>query len=700
MVRIRNHGYGVWFELQYARVSNTLDTVYDPERDLPLLKEAGISTVSMQLYETYQGTLLYDSKRYPQFRENPDRDYLKETLEAARKLDMNVWVWSAEKGLPTVGPIYQEFKDCLELDQHGNTLATWDHNFLCLCINSRWRQFLIEMYQEVLTNYDGIECIIVSDEVGYSDAVRWGGYCPRCKQLFKDKHGAEPPTVEDWGDRSSLWWSFIRERQMWWKEYVAELAHEAKKAAPEVSRAIIINAFAMSTVLKGVDPWEITQIPDLDIIGSDLFFRVFEQDHPTYHAWVGALFRAFAAQSDKRVFLTSSAYRTASPPDIVLGTLDAAVYADAGVFYYNLRHLCDRKPNLDAVRSVSSISEILAEHAPGAIPVKGAAIILPKYLWETHYYENSSQLMSESVGTYQLLTLAGIPAHILFEDQLSELHEHCIVFVPELFAPPEDVVIALSDYVASGGTLVMSLQTANGPRDDRESALWDIFSVGYNGPTPPIRQLRLGNLAVSDENGEALAVHLPVLDWPIVQHQLFGGFPNVSHQRAWLSPSPQSRTLLTGLDDDGKEYPVLVETSSGKGTTILSAESIGTAFNSYMIKCAGHPSIWMSRAMKLRDFWRSLLVGGCGSALRVMAEAEGNVATYWWTVGGGYAALVINHEYSETRSCRLRFMAVPQNCSVEVHGAKDICQPPGDQALVMEISIEPASAAVVVVKPT
>ena len=700
MTNFGSHSYGVWFELQYARVSDSLDTVYDPERDLSLLKEAGISTVSMQLYETYQGTLLYDSKRYPQFRENPDRDYLKETLEAARNLEMNVWLWSAEKGLPTVGPMYQEFRDCLELDQHGNTLATWDHNFLCLCINSRWRQFLIEMYEEVLTNYDGIECIIVSDEVGYSDAVRWGGYCSRCRELFRDRFGEEPPTRPDWNDRDSLWWTFIRERQMWWKEYVAELAHEAKKAAPGVSRAIIINAFAMSTVLKGVDPWAITQIPDLDIIGSDLFFRVFEQDHPTYHAWVGSLFRAFAAQSGKRVFLTSSAYRTASPPDIVLGTLDAAVHANAGVFYYNLRHLCDRKPNLDAVRCVSSISEILAEHTPGAIPVKGAAIILPKYLWETHYCENSSQLMSESVGTYQLLTLAGIPARILFEDQLSELREHCIVFVPELFTPPEDVVIALRDYVASGGTLVMSLQTADGPRDDGETSLWDIFSVKYKGPTPPIRRLHSHETVVSGENGEAPAVDLPVFDWPIVQHQLFGGFPHVSHQRAWLKPSPRGKTLLTGLDDDGNEYPVLVETALGEGTTILSAESIGTAFNSYMIKCAGHPSIWMSRAMKLRDFLREIVVGRCGAALPVTAEAEGNVATYWWTVDGGYVALVVNHEYSETRSCRLSFMAVPQNCSVEVHGAKDIRQLSADQATAMEISIGPASAVVVAVKPT
>ena len=104
--------------------------------------------------------------------------------------------------------------------------------------------------------------------------------------------------------------------------------------------------------------------------------------------------------------------------------------------------------------------------------------------------------------------------------------------------------------------------------------------------------------------------------------------------------------------------------------------------------------------MKLRDLLREIVVGRCGAALQVMAEAEGNVATYWWTVDDGYAALVINHECSETRSCRLSFTAVPQNCSVEVHGARDMRQLPADQAIVMEISIGQASAAVVAVKPT
>ena len=112
--------FGALFEAQYARKSHQPGVVYDPAKDLARLKEAGIHLVLMQLYEAYSGTLFYDSKRFPQFRESAQRDYLRETIEAAKDLDMKVWLWAAEKGTPLVGPIYQEFADCIELDQSGN----------------------------------------------------------------------------------------------------------------------------------------------------------------------------------------------------------------------------------------------------------------------------------------------------------------------------------------------------------------------------------------------------------------------------------------------------------------------------------------------------------------------------------------------------------------------------------------------------
>ena len=386
--------FGILFESQYARRSSQQDVVYQPLADLKRFKAAGVTVVLMQLYEAYRGTLFYNSRKFPQFRESTERDYLQETLEAAEALGMKVWLWSAEKGCPLSGPIYEAFKDCLEQDQTGHTLATWDHNFVCQCINSRWRDFVKDVYTEVLTTYRGIECIVVSDEIGYFDASHWGGYCPSCREKFKAKYGSEPPREADWEDRDGLWWAFVRERALWWKDYVADLAATTKRLAPQVSTAVIINWYALTTLLKGVDLWEVAKLPDIDILISDLFFRVFEQDHPSFLAWVGSVMQSLAEQAGKRVYLTTSAYRTVAPVDILPAALTTAVNSE-GLFYYNLRHIADRQPNLEAVGKVSQAASVIFDCLPDAQPVEAAAILLPKYLWQDHYYLDSLQLLQE-----------------------------------------------------------------------------------------------------------------------------------------------------------------------------------------------------------------------------------------------------------------------------------------------------------------
>jgi hypothetical protein len=689
--------FGALFEGQYARWSSQPGIVYQPAQDLARLKKAGVGMILMQLYEAYSGTLLYDSHKFPQFRESAERDYLRETLEAAEKLDMKVWLWAAEKGSPLVGPVYEEFADCIELDQDDHSLATWDHNFVCQCINSRWRQFLLDVYEEVLTNYSGIECIVVSDEVGYNDARSWGGYCPRCIERFKAKYGEEQPRHPNWEDKDGLWWSFIRERGLWWKDYVSELATTTKHIAPDVSTAIIINWFALTTVLKGIDPWDISTVPDLDIIISDLFFRVFEQDHPLYQAWVGSVMQALAAQAGKRVFLTSSAYRTVPPPDIVVGTLDAAVQAE-GVFYYNLRHICDRQPNLEAIEKVSTSSQAIFERLPDAVPDEGAAIIFPKYLWQEHYYQDSLHLLHELTGMYQCMTLAGIPVKILFETQLAELGKYYMVVIPELFSPPDDLVQRLETYVRSGGLLLMSLQRVDGPQSEGERALWDLFSVGYVGRTPAIRSLRSNDSILPDGDPSEPVLSLPVYDWPVVQHQLFGGFPAVAHNRAHLEAAAASRRLLLGRDETGREYPLMIETQAGEGTAIFSAESFGATFNSYMQKCAGHPSIWLGRAMAMRNFFQKAILPKVATHMRATAETGGNVATFWWRGEGGYGAWVINHEYSQAQNVVLRLPKEDGKFSTEVLFAPKVRELDCGDRLEIEVSVEPSSMAVVIVK--
>jgi hypothetical protein len=420
---------------------------------------------------------------------------------------------------------------------------------------------------------------------------------------------------------------------------------------------------------------------------SDLFFRVFEQDHPLYQAWVGSLMQAFAAQTGKRVFLTSAAYRTVPPPDIVIGSLDVAANAE-GVFYYNLRHICDRPANLEGIQHVSQAAQAVFDGLPGAQPDAWAAIILPKYLWQDHYYKDSLHLLHESIGMYQCLTLAGVPAKILFESQLSDLDRYGLVVIPELYSVPAELAGTLEKYVRSGGVLWMSLQSTQGPRCQGETSLWDMFGVTYKGQTPPMRSLHSQDALVS----------LPVYDWPVVQHQLFGGFPTVSHQRAHLEPAPHSRILLSGSDNGGREYPLVVETELGAGTGIFSAEAFGATFNSYMQKCAGHASIWLARAMALRNFLQQVVLRTVGQRLPATVETRGNVATFWWKGDAGRAAWLVNHEYSDRQTVLLRLAPPGEEVYTQVLFAEKVRESRQGDTISIEVEVEPSSIAVVIAK--
>jgi hypothetical protein len=90
--------FGALFERSIRAALGQADVVYDPARDLARPEGCWHQRRLMQLYEAYSGTLYYDSKKFPQFRESSQRDYLRRTLEAAHALDMQVWLWAADKG--------------------------------------------------------------------------------------------------------------------------------------------------------------------------------------------------------------------------------------------------------------------------------------------------------------------------------------------------------------------------------------------------------------------------------------------------------------------------------------------------------------------------------------------------------------------------------------------------------------------------
>ena len=156
--------------------------------------------------------------------------------------------------------------------------------------------------------------------------------------------------------------------------------------------------------------------------------------------------------------------------------------------------------------------------------------------------------------------------------------------------------------------------------------------------------------------------------------------------------------LLSGLDDEGQLYPLIIATRHGQGTAILSAESFGANFNSYMQKCAGHPSMWLARAMNLRDFFRSAVLDELEPRLPGMMQATGNVAAYWWQSEDGLAAWVINHEYSECQTVQLDIKHPGQGAVAEVYFGRLAGQSKRAGRLMVEVEVAPASMTAVIVK--
>jgi hypothetical protein len=299
---------------------------------------------------------------------------------------------------------------------------------------------------------------------------------------------------------------------------------------------------------------------------------------------------------------------------------------------------------------------------------------------------------------YQCLALAGMPVKILFEDQLAELGRYALVVIPELFSAPGGLVRTLEKYVRGGGLLFMSLQTPNCPQTDGETGLWRIFSAAYQGQTPPLRSLRSHDAALFGVDPPEPLLAMPVYDWPVVQHQLFGGFPNVSHQRARLQPTAGAQVLLFGYDSAGKEYPLMIEAELDAGTAILSTESFGATFNSYMQKCAGHPSMWLGRALTMRNFVQQVIWRRVGGRMPALVEARGNVATFWWKGENGRVAWLINHEYSDAQTVRLSFADHKGSVSTQVLFSPEVKEYRDRGNRVVEVVVDPASMAAVIVK--
>jgi hypothetical protein len=100
------------------------------------------------------------------------------------------------------------------------------------CVNSGWRDWGFALIEEIAKT--GLDGIFLDGPVIYPRCC----YCQRCRALFQERYGEEPPTVEDWS--SELWKTFIDFREDSMADFLRDAREHLRSINPD--GVIFLNA--------------------------------------------------------------------------------------------------------------------------------------------------------------------------------------------------------------------------------------------------------------------------------------------------------------------------------------------------------------------------------------------------------------------------------------------------------------------------
>jgi len=209
----------------------------------------------------YQTTFKTDSyEMYPGFE---DFDYLRSYTPYAHKY-----------GISVISYLNMHWYDYAFGDKHhdweqitadGQVYGKVNPLYGCgttFCVNSPWRDWAIELISQAMKT--GIDGVFLDGPVVFTDCC----HCASCRQLFKDKYGADIPK-EDW--RSDLWKDFLDFRE----DSLARFLADAQKAVKTVNPKGIIFLNAGNWAPQS---WRVARdiqktAPFQDFDGAEAFFH-------------------------------------------------------------------------------------------------------------------------------------------------------------------------------------------------------------------------------------------------------------------------------------------------------------------------------------------------------------------------------------------------------------------------------------------
>lgn len=478
-----------WYQTRYRRLLVDMHIPdwdpqflarYDPRLMLDAYKRAGATSV-MFYCQSHVGLCYFPTKTGKQHPALRGRDVVSETLALLQENDIAAVGYYSVNYNDWAFWEHPEWRTLPCADKSAKSFAHSRYGTCCLN-HPEYRTFVLAQLSEIVEGR-GFDGFFIDDSFWSTVCV-----CAHCRKKFRQKTGAEIPTLVNWFDPA--WCQFQTAREHWLSEYVQTITMHLKSLNPAL--AVYHNfGVALGHWAFGV-PFE--SAVHHDFLGGDLFGDPLEQ--LLVSKWLSHL-----STNRPMEFMTS--HTIGVREHVQLKSLEQQRLQAHAATLLSSAFLFIDWINPDGTinpKVYDRIRQVFGETAPyesylGGEPIEDIAIYF-SYDAKVDFADNARALSdidpwgdsftSPHVralrGVVRALQRAHLPFGIITSKQLRELDRYKVVILPNVLRMNAREIDTFRTYVREGGALYASRYTSlvhtEGARCD-DFMLADVFGCHF-----------------------------------------------------------------------------------------------------------------------------------------------------------------------------------------------------------------------------
>jgi len=434
---------------------------------------------------------LFDSSVLPKWERAEGRDILVEQVEAAHRRGLRTRTYL---NVHYYGDrFYEGHKGWAQVKADGKPIDTlYGHGF-SMCVNSSYRDRMFRLITEIANR--GVDVIFLDGPAYYPGAC----YCPDCCRNFAEDRGVDPPTKEDWADKT--WKEFVMFRY----GSIAKFLKDATRALRDEGLETILYSNNSSQVwpswsfaLSAEDSFEGQGIMGME---SYQYYTLPSGVPMWFQGWTTKLASSIKREKPFCLFLAASHqpwFRQRIPPlEYLLGKLqglangadmfedhgfakeaspEGAKYFDMAKRYEDYYQGSTSAAKVAIVWSrrtgdffFESPPKVGAEEAQARVEVEkpaGVAVQAGDFLeaqriamWK---YESERRTVEEARGFYEALIRLHVPFDLISDLNLTDvdLARYDLLVLPNVACMSDVQVAAVRGFVTSGKGLIATYRTS------------------------------------------------------------------------------------------------------------------------------------------------------------------------------------------------------------------------------------------------